>query len=78
MEISQNFVAFSEYMNFNTVNLPQFNKALDRNCFLVYHETLFVVIPIKKERAVDIEILMEPACPNQSAQTKNDCSAISS
>ena len=57
---------------------PKSNKALDPNCFLVYHDTLFVVIPRKKEWAVDIEILMELASPNQSAQTKNDCSAISS
>ena len=39
-------------------------KALDQNCFLVYHKTFFVVVLRKKEWAVDIEILMEPASPN--------------
>ena len=52
-------------------------KALDRNCFLVYHKTFLIVVLRKKEWAVDIEILMEPASPNQPAQTKNDCSAKS-
>ena len=52
----------------NPANLP--NKALNHNCFLVYHETFFVVVLPKKELALYIEILMEPASPNQSASTK--------
>jgi hypothetical protein len=42
------------------------------NCFLVYHETFFVVVLRKKEQAVDIEIFNGP---NKSAQTKNNRSA---
>ena len=38
-------------------------KALDRKCCLVYHKTFFVDVLRKKECAVDIEVLMEPASP---------------